>query len=155
MTGSQGQASQGGDAKPPELPCSGHVLEPPEPQEENVGPRYAQSRLLPVVSDDLNAAELTVARNAQEGVNTTSGTDRVRRMESANLPTGPSGETRTTTPATAFGDWTRHLPLDPPTFGRVGRFESLNDVTGRTLRVYRKSPHPPRRPKGSPRHDSD
>jgi len=32
-----------------------------------------------------------------------------------------------------------HPPMD-----RVRRFESLNDVTGRALRVYRKSPCPPR-----------
>jgi hypothetical protein len=32
-----------------------------------------------------------------------------------------------------------HPPID-----RVGRLESLNDVTGRALRVFRKSPCPPR-----------
>ena len=31
-----------------------------------------------------------------------------------------------------------------PPIDRVGRFESLNDVTGRALRVFRKSPCPPR-----------
>jgi len=31
-----------------------------------------------------------------------------------------------------------------PPIDRVGRFESLNDVTGRELRVFRKSPCPPR-----------
>ena len=43
-----------------------------------------------------------------------------------------------------------------PFIERVGRFESLNDVTGRALRVFRKSPCPPRRKVSfSPASDSE
>jgi hypothetical protein len=38
---------------------------------------------------------------------------------------------------------------------RVGHRELLNDVTGRKLRVFRKSPRPPARRSSSPAHDSE
>ena len=37
-----------------------------------------------------------------------------------------------------------------PSFDRVSRFELLNDMTGRKLRVYRKSPPPPARRGSAP-----
>ena len=42
-----------------------------------------------------------------------------------------------------------------PSIDRVSRFELLNDVTGRKLRVYRKSPYPPTVRGSSPAHDSE
>ena len=42
------------------------------------------------------------------------------------------------------------LPIE-----RVGRFELLNDVAGRELRVFRKSPRPPRARISSPGSDDD
>jgi len=43
-----------------------------------------------------------------------------------------------------------HPPID-----RVSRFEELNDVTGRELRVFRKSPRPPRARNSAPASDDD
>jgi len=42
-----------------------------------------------------------------------------------------------------------------PSVDRVSRFELLNDMTGRTLRVYRKSPPPPGRRSSPSADDSD
>ena len=44
----------------------------------------------------------------------------------------------------AFEGWRAHLHSEPP-LDRVGRLEVLNDVSGHELRVFRKSPCPPRR----------
>jgi hypothetical protein len=46
------------------------------------------------------------------------------------------------------------LGLAPP-IDRVGRLEVLNDVSGRKLRVFRKSPCPPRRRNCSHASDDD
>ena len=47
--------------------------------------------------------------------------------------------------STGRGRVATHPPID-----RVGRLESLNDVTGRKLRVFRKSPCPPRSSRSAP-----
>jgi hypothetical protein len=70
----------------------------------------------------------------------------------ASAHPGTSGESRIASPSpscrnrqsspSAFG-WRAHLSADP-LIDRVGRAEVLNDVSGRELRVFRKSPCPPR-----------
>jgi len=46
------------------------------------------------------------------------------------------------------------VETDPP-IDRAGRFEALNDATGRKLRVFRNSPRPPRARNSSPASDDD
>ncbi|KAJ1479170.1 hypothetical protein T484DRAFT_1749267 [Baffinella frigidus] len=71
----------------------------------------------------------------------------------AAVQVGTSGETRTSSTSSTssfdgqssapdFEGWRAHMKPDPPI--RVGRFELLNDETGRELRVFRRSPCPPR-----------
>jgi len=77
-------------------------------------------------------------------------------LRTASAPQATSGETMTpsTSPsmidrrssAQAFEGWRAHLRSEPA-LDRVGRLEVLNDVSGRELRVFRKSPCPPRRKK--------
>ena len=57
----------------------------------------------------------------------------------ASAPPGTSGETRASASDYDVEAWLAHLNSDPP-IDRVGRLEVLNDVSGRELRVYRKSP---------------
>jgi len=63
------------------------------------------------------------------------------RGETRIASTSPSCRNRQSSPS-AFG-WRAHLTADP-NIDRVGRVEVLNDVTSRALRVFRKSPCPPR-----------
>jgi len=80
-------------------------------------------------------------------------------LRTASAPQAPRGETMTpsTSPSIidsqsstyAFAGWRAHLSSEPP-LDRVGRLEVLNDVSGRELRVFRKSPCPPRRRNSCP-----
>ena len=91
-----------------------------------------------------------------EGLNTTAGSEHnvcceTRSRASAHL--GPSGETRTASTAPRFFQGQDRVSANPP-IDRVSRFEELNDVTGRELRTFRKSPCPPRG-RSSPAHHSE
>ena len=57
----------------------------------------------------------------------------------ASAPMGTSGETRASASDYDVEAWLAHLNSESP-IDRVGRLEVLNDVSGRELRVYRKSP---------------
>ena len=94
---------------------------------------------------------------AHEGLNTTAGSEHnvsceTRSRASAHL--GPSGETGTALTAPRLFQGQDRVSTNP-TIDRVSRFEELNDVTGRVLRSFRKSPCPPRRRSSSTAHDSE
>jgi len=90
-----------------------------------------------------------------EGLNTTAGSEHnvsceTRSRASAHL--GPSGETRSASTAPRFFEEQDRVSTNPT--DRVSRFEEPNDVTGRALWSFRKSPCPPRRRSSSTAQDS-
>jgi len=66
----------------------------------------------------------------------------VETRNTASAPPGTNSENRTASASSSedgFEGCLTHLNLDPP-IDRVGRFEVLNDVSRRELKVFRKSP---------------
>ena len=99
-----------------------------------------------VESSTSSSVALTAPAIGHEGLNTTTGSghnmnSETRSRASAHL--GPSGETRAASTSPRFFQGHDHVSANPP-IDRVGRLEELNDVTGRELRSFRKSPCPPR-----------
>jgi len=141
---------------PPEHPRSERILETTERLLRLLRPGSAQTivtspDVAPAVafSDSLsNEPAPTAERHAPASrsssyreTRSTASAHPGTRGEARIASTSPSCRTRQSSPS-AFG-WRAHLTADP-NIDRVGRVEVLNDVTGRALRVFRKSPCPPR-----------